>query len=290
MALTPPERRYTLFVALKTDAKWISYINSILLGAAKSLDKDIRALGSGGNSLTRAQLEAARAATKAHLNQDWSDIATAVAAGRVDAARAASQVVSKYENTLLQTGMTTAEMREYANGLAEASAGRLNSVIARLESSHLPLSQQVYNTKALTNGWVDKAINVGLARGYTAAQLAKSVRQFISPNTPGGASYAAQRLGRTEINNAFHATTVDRYRRSGLVDEVNWNLSSSHPEGDECDDLKDNSPYNVDMVPAKPHPQCYCFITPALPSRKQFMDNLFAGKYDDEDWAKSFQR
>lgn len=284
-----PERRYTLQQSLQTEAKWISQINRLLLSAAKSLDKDIRGLGPAAAPLTRAQLEAARAAIKAHMNQDWSDIAQAISAGQRDGAAAASRVVSRYENVLLQTGMSAADMREYANGLADASASRVNNVLARLEgSSYKPLSAQVYQTKALTNGWIDNTINIGLTRGWTAAQMATNVRKFISPNTPGGASYAAKRLARTEINNAFHATTIDRYQKSGLVDEVDWNLSSSHPEGDVCDDLKDNSPYNVNMVPEKPHPQCFCFITPALPSRRDFLDNLLAGKYDDEDWAKSF--
>jgi len=290
MARLPPERRYTLYQSLKAENKWISYINSILLGAAQSLESDIRKLGPSGEPLSRAQLEAARVSIKAHLNQDWSDIQQAVAAGRRDGAAAASQVVSKYENVLLSVGMTPSEMREYADGLAQASVARVENVLARISSSYRPLSQQVYSTKSLTNGWVDQQINIGIARGYTAAQLAKSVRQFISPNTPGGASYAAKRLARTEINNAFHATTVDRYQRSGIVEEVDWNLSSSHPEGDECDDLKDESPYDVNFVPEKPHPLCFCFITPHLPSRSEFIDNLLSGKYDDEDWEDSFQR
>lgn len=287
---TTPGRRFTLVQSVRLDAKWAAYINRILLSAASELDSDLRRLGSAGSPLGRAQMEAARAAIKSHMNQDWSDIYTAVAAGQRDAAASASRVVSQYENVLLQTGMTPAEMREYANGLAEAASSRVNTVLARLDTSHKALSSQVYETKALVSGWVDSAVNVSLARGETAAQLAARVRKFVSPNTPGGASYAARRLARTEINNAFHATTIDRYQKSGIVEEVDWNLSSSHPEGDECDDLKDNSPYNVDMVPEKPHPQCFCFITPALPSRSQFMENLFAGKYDDEDWASAFQR
>jgi hypothetical protein len=97
-------------------------------------------------------------------------------------------------------------------------------------------------------------------------------------------SYAANRLARTEINNAYHAASWDRYNKSVIVDEVEWLLSSSHPEDDICNDYATQSPFKKNAVPAKPHPNCYCYIVPSLPTEEQFLERLFAGEYGDEPW------
>jgi hypothetical protein len=267
------------------EKSYIAQLNRILAKASRELGREIVALGTGGNPITRAQMEATRAAIRSYMNQTWSDVGQITSAGQRAAAAEASKVISRYEDILLQNVMTEEAMRNLADAEAARASKTVNSVLMREQSSKRPLSTQVYNTKSLTNGWVDDLVNVGLVKGQSAAQLAVAVRKFISPTTPGGVSYAARRLARTEINNAFHASSIDRYRRSGIVDEVDWHLSSSHPEGDICDDYVSNGPYDVNEVPEKPHPHCFCFITPRLPSRKDFIDNLLAGKYGDEPWA-----
>jgi hypothetical protein len=285
MPLQPPEPKYPLVRYLQMEKAYVAQINRILQRASNEISKEIAALGTAGNPITRFQMEATRAAIRQHMNQPWSDIGQVTAAGQKAAAEEASRVISRYEDVLLQNVMTADDMRNLADAEAYRAAQTVNTVVARMQSSNKTLSSKVYDTKALTNGWVDDLVSVGLAKGQSAAQLAAAVKKFISPNTPGGASYAARRLARTEINNAYHASTVDRYRKSGLVDEVDWHLSSSHPEGDICDDFAANSPYRINDVPEKPHPQCFCYLTPSLPSRKDFINNLLAGKYDDEPWA-----
>lgn len=286
MALPPPEAKYPLVQYLKMERQYLLVIERLLSRAAKELSDQIAALPAG-QPLTRAQLEATRAAIKTHMTQDWNAIERTIREGYAGAAAAASKVVSRYEDELLEMVMSRSEMELLAAGQAERAANTIHNALMRLTSSEKPLSQQVYTTKALTNKWVDDLITTALLKGSTAAQLAKAVRQFISPNVPGGASYAARRLARTEINNAFHAATVDRYQRSGIVEQVDWHLSTSHPEGDICDNLAADSPYDVKSVPEKPHPQCFCYTTAKLPDRGTFIDNLFAGKYGDEPWYDS---
>lgn len=285
----PPSPRYPLVVYLRMEQAYVNAIDIVLRRAARELSSDINKLKTGSHPLSRAQLEAQRAAIKAHLNQDWSDIETAVRKGQIDAAQSASKVMSSYENVLLQHVLTETDMKTLAAAEAQRAGQTIQTLLARTLSSHKPLSQQVYESKALTNGWVNELINVALVKNSTAAELARAVRGFISPDVPGGASYAAKRLARTEINNAFHASGINRYQKSGLVDEVDWHLSSSHPEGDECDGLASDSPYNVNNVPEKPHPNCFCFTTPHMPTRQEFIDNLFAGKYGDEPWIDDVQ-
>jgi hypothetical protein len=281
----PPNKRTPIVEYLKTQRKWDAVLKGILEDAARDLDRDIRALDDTAGPLARAQLLAQRASIKAHLSQDFADIGKAIREGQKDAAAAASLVVSQFEDDLFSLVMDPEKRRLIAISEAQRAASSVQTVMARLQISQRTLSSQVYVTAAGVNSQVDKAINSALARGLSAREFAREVKQFVNPNTPGGASYAAMRLARTEINNAFHATTIQRFQSAIFVDNVEWNLSSSHPEGDHCDTLADESPYPKRSVPEKPHPQCFCFLTAEMPSEDDFIDNLFAGKYDEANWS-----
>src|SRR3954463_6126993 len=102
--------------------------------------------------------------------------------------------------------------------------------------NNVELSQTVYDNSALMSGKIDDVVNTGIALGQSAAEIAARVEQYILPETMGGAKYAAARLGRTELHNAYHATTVESYKQSPYVNGVEWHLSGSHPEDDECND------------------------------------------------------
>lgn len=129
------------------------------------------------------------------------------------------------------------------------------------------LSERVYRNRALASGAVERQIRASIIQGENARQLAKRVEQYISAKTPGGVAYAAMRLARTELNNAFH----EQQKRQGdapWVKSLKWNTSRSHPKKDACDDLATQNKhgmgkgcYPVGSVPDKPHPQCLCFTT-----------------------------
>lgn len=153
--------------------------------------------------------------------------------------------------------------------------------------NQINLSARVYKNKALSSGMVDKAINRGIALGKSAREIANDVRKLISTRTPGGVSYAAKRLGRTEINNAFHTTQTRIYEGQPWVSGVKWVVSGSHPRPDVCDeyakqDHDDLGPgvFKKGNVPGKPHPQCLCHIVAITIPREEFLDNLLAGKYN----------
>jgi len=271
---------------MRVENKHAADIKRILQASAKQIEADILKLESkGGNKLSMMQLKAQQASVRAYLDQNFKDIESVIAKGKVAAATASSKVVSMYENDLLKMVMTPQMMKQLATSEAKRAAEGLEAALRRMEgSSYKPLSGRVYDTKKLATGWVDDKINQALVSGWDAKRLAKEISGSIRPDTPGGVSYAANRLARTEINNAFHASAAKRYQDSGIVDGVDWNLSSSHPEGDVCDSLAGDSPYDVEEIPAKPHPNCYCYITPHLPEPDEFIDNLLAGKYGDEPW------
>lgn len=276
--------RKPLVSFLTLDQSYSNQIKSILDQSAKDLDRQILAANARSlNPLSQIQLEAQRSAIKAQLNQDWSKIGSAIASGKLDAADASARIATDLQSPILSQILPPDAVQALAASEAARATNGLESVLARLESSYKPLANSVYINSALTTGRVDALVNSALARGLNARQFAGEVAAYVSPNVPGGMSYAALRLARTEINNAFHATTVDRYQQNKVIDRVAWNLSKSHPDFDECD-VYARATYRDTEVPEKPHPQCFCYITPELPDPNQFMDDLFNGIYDDTPW------
>jgi hypothetical protein len=164
--------------------------------------------------------------------------------------------------------------------------GTLEVALTRMEQSRIPLAQRIYNTQAWMDGRVERGINSALTRGLSAREFAKEALDWFSPTTPGGARYAAMRLARTEINNAFHAMAVNA-ADAPWTKGMKWHLSQSHPKPDICDEYARNDPdnlgegvYKVRNVPKKPHPHCFCFVTPVVEEEDAFLDNLVAGRYD----------
>lgn len=281
----PVPTRTPLLTLLRLEQAHVADIKATLLQSSKEIERQLTRVGAD-KVVTRTQLKAQKAAIDAYLQQDFQDIQASIKAGQKAAAAAASRVTSRFEDDLLSVVMTQEARAALATSEALRAANGVEAALRRMEgTSYKPLSSQVYKTYALSKGRVDDLVNRALVKGMTWKELAKEVSHSINPNVPGGVSYAANRLARTEINNAFHASAAKRYDESAIVDKVEWHLSSSHPEGDICDDLQANSPYGKKSVPQKPHPHCYCFITPHLPDEDEFIDNLFAGKYGDEPWA-----
>jgi hypothetical protein len=150
------------------------------------------------------------------------------------------------------------------------------------------LSDQVWKTSALANRWVDRKVNRGLALGKSAREIASDVRHMIRPDTPGGVSYAAKRLARTEINNAYHTTQVLTAQELPWTEGMKWNLSGSHPKPDICDDFADADDYRLgagvyppNAVPEKPHPNCLCYVVTEVQRTDVFINNLLQGGFDD---------
>lgn len=144
------------------------------------------------------------------------------------------------------------------------------------------LSPRVYRNASLASGAVERQVRAGIIQGLTTRELADSVKKYISPSTPGGVSYAAQRLARTELNNAFHEAQKIQ-GESPAVRAIVWNLSKSHPRNLQCrcvrfanSDAHDlgKGRYPADRVPDKPHPHCLCYMTYDTISESEFLDLL----------------
>lgn len=233
----------------------LAQIRNILQQAVSEIGEELASEPTGaiGDALSRAQARAIATAAKSHLQGDWNDIREVLGEGRKLAAAAATQAFWDQIEEPLSTIIGGDGFNSLVRSQAVSAASRIDTVMARLSESKRSLSEQVWQTRALANGWIDSRINQALARGWDAQRLAKEVVSMVDPNSPGGVSYAAMRLARTEINNAFHSQTMEAMRNSGVVEYVKWNLSRSHPDRDICDDLAEHLlGEDVPGVPPKP--------------------------------------
>src|SRR6185369_2876860 len=98
----------------------------------------------------------------------------------------------------------------------------------------------------------------------SALEISAEVEQFLVPGRylrttrPYGtdASYHGMVLARTEISRAHGAATIAASKANPFVQLIDWRVSMSHKDQDECDINAANGPYEPDKVPRYPnHPQ-----------------------------------
>ena len=245
-----------------------------------TLDGDL----SRGAQLRRAQV--AMAQSQLGL---WKTVEQATRVGIGDAFDASATWMTAYNQQLFGAATGVAPSHLLASQLATSRAG-LQTYLARATSDKHGLSQSVYRNSQVSHGIIENMINNALLLGKSPAELAKDVSKYINPDVPGGVSYAASRLARTEIVNAYHHAARQNYIDQPWVKRVKWTLSGSHPKPDECNQYAENvhfrggqaGEYKPEDVPAKPHPMCLCYITPVSGDLDDFQREFDNGDYDDE--------
>jgi hypothetical protein len=250
-------------------------INKLLQGLPSQPDAAF------GNLIYRAQLERTRKAILDEQAKLFERLGDKVRARRLRSASRAARLSAAADAALLRlVGEGKAGERLYAG--ADITAQRtVETILARAGLSKVPLSERIYNMSVWMNNRLDRLIAGTMARGLNAARFAKVARDWFSPSTPGGTRYAAMRLARTEINNAFHATSIQYAASKPWVSQMEWHLSKSHPGKDRCDVIAAASPYDVHLIPRKPHPQCMCYVTEVTPDENDWIDRFVAGEFDD---------
>lgn len=259
-----------------------------LKDAADEAERMILALSkknTTGAAIRRAQLSGTLKQLRKLQNELWGSVSKATELGMMRAAEAAAEGEIVINRVLFDAaGVVMADFDEAMR--IQASEG-VSNLLSR-GANDIKLSSQVYKTQALAKKQVDKAINRALLLNFSAKELAATVKHLINPNTPGGTSYAAMRLARTEINNAFHTSQINLRKGDPWTEGFKWHLSGSHPRPDECNDYangvheKDGEPgvYSVDDVPGKPHPQCLCWLETVVISTDDFIDAMSKGRFD----------
>lgn len=267
-------------------------ILSTLRASAASIDSELRRLQSRtgvGAAIRREQLLMTQVAMNREMERLWTRVGDIVEAQKAAAAGVAAEGILRDSSVL--SSLFSAADRDYMARSAAATATRgLEAVERRLEgSSYVPLKESVYNNAALSSGKIDEIVNAALARGASAAELARDVRAYVNPNTPGGVRYASLRLGRTEINNSFHASQVKQAQEEPWTTGLRWHLSGSHPVPDECNQYAEKTHYEggepgvfrPSEAPGKPHPNCLCYTTNETVDPDEFIRQFEAGAYDD---------
>lgn len=288
-----PLRRY-----LRVQGAAEKEVNDILRNALKDVDRQLKDLENRtniGSAVRRTQLQGVRLSLLNWIAEIWRRIGLLIRAKSVDAALAATAAAARWDTGFLdRLGLTPAQRRAWQRRLEESARRNAQLGVNRRfdtsGSTNRSLSERVYGSQNLAQRLVQNKIESGLARGLSAAEMAKEIRGLIRPDVPGGVSYAAKRLARTEINNAFHYQQILDALEKPWVSGMQWMLSGSHPAEDICDKIaKDHSKgkeagiYNKDAVPDKPHPQCLCSLIPVTMDQDEFMEGLLAGKFPRQD-------
>lgn len=237
-----------------------------------------------GRMTRSAQQRLIQNALHLQMRQVWEGVGHLTIFGEKEAARAALASMDFLDDRLWKgTDRLGGSFRRTIN--REANAG-IDAFISRAENTH-PFSRRVYKNHADALDLITRRVNIGLLRGLSAKEMAKDVAGLIRPGVRGGTSYAAMRLARTEINNAFHGTSIRYTREMPWVSGYRWNLSGSHPHIDICNTMAQSNHSNLGRgiyakadVPGKPHPHCFCYVTTVTASNSKFEQQLRNGSYD----------
>lgn len=237
-----------------------------------------------GAEMRAKQMQAAMTGMGSLSNSMWGKIGALTQAGIYDAA---SLSVDQALDRDFLLGMPFKAIQMYEEEMFFNAYQSAEDIISR-RTNGFKLSDRIYRNGQATVMQVGQIVEQGLALQMSAKEIADRVRGHFSPNVPGGSSYAAQRLARTEINNAHHDTTIRMTKDQPWVLGYKWNLSGSHPKPDICNEYADEDHDNLGPgvfkkgnVPSKPHPMCLCYVSMVQPSRKDFTDSLVKGDYDD---------
>ena len=259
-------------------------LRQALRSAARDSRDIVLALGDGQPTFS-TQVRMAQTLLAQQQIELWGESEGIIRAGAHRAGTAVADLSVLWSGDLLADAGVP--KREWQAGLRRAARLGVDRYLARAHNGYT-LSARVFRNRALASGAVEQMVNNGLLLGKSAKEIANSVFGYIHPSTPGGASYAALRLGRTELNNAFHEMSRQDMAASPWTEAVAWHLSGSHPKPDICDDYAGESHYphgeagqfRSSEVPDKPHPQCFCYTTPVNVSDEEFIKNFHAGVYD----------
>lgn len=267
------------------DRNILAALRQALVDINRMLREIDPSLGRVGDLVRIEQLQTVKRNLLIEQGKIFGRMGDIIAERRAQAALQATLLGSAIDDVLFGAFGQGATAQQLRNSIAAGLNQTIDVAITRMTVSAVPLAQRIYNSNVWANGVLQKRINSALLRGLSAQEFAKEARSWFDPRVPGGTRYAAMRLARTEINNAFFSTSVLQAQEKPWIQSMKWHLSRSHPKPDTCDQLARGGPkgdgvYPKMEVPRKPHPQCFCFVTPVSPDEDEFLDGLVTGKYD----------
>lgn len=278
-----PDRRWIIEyvkLQLSADRRVTEALQDALDQVDASMGKVAGKEGVGARARA-SQLLASRSVINKILHELFKVVGGVVREEQSQAAQLAEELLMKDEKKIWEILEPDASRREDAKrDLMVQAARQIQATMKRIFETEQTLSQRIYRSEALSKGQVSKTINRHIAIGSSADDMAKDLKSLIDPKAPGGVSYRAKLLARTEINNAFHAQSIADAQDRPWINQVQWNLSKSHNEqGCICEEYARQRLFPVSHVPKKPHPQCLCSITPKLPDLDTALKEFMSGQY-----------
>lgn len=281
---------------LRGEAVAMNSITTVLMDASADAQRRFNKLETKhgiGSIVRRAQLSIIRRELRAVQSELWGRIGKIIRGAGPSVASAAAEAERVLEAVLFR-GAGSAVPKELVQAQSAYARRSVANYFARGQNG-ISLSRRVYRTSQLSKGYVDRQINLSILQGEGWQSMARRVRPMIDPGTKGGVSYAAKRLARTELNNAFHTVQRESAEVNPFTLGVRWHLSRSHPQPDRCDELarghsknKERGVYLPGECPDKPHPQCLCYTTNEMMEEDDFLDLIL--KEDEEEFLKPYQQ
>lgn len=277
-----PPQNWPLLALMRDIGMTEKQLRAILKDGAEEAERIIPKLiekNTTGGKVKAAQAAIVQREIRALMAALWGDIGSTVTNGAKQAILTAAQgedILYKFMN-----GKGKAIMK--AAFTEQARAG-IEAILAKAYND-IPLSSQIWRTQALSSGLVHRKVNRGLLLGHSAKRIAEDVKTLVKPDAPGGVSYCAFRLARTEINNAYKTSQELRYKDEPWTKGMRWHLSKSHPEKDICDvHAEKETPLGVGVYAfgTRPlsHPNCLCYQTPEQVDEDEFIENFLDGEYN----------
>lgn len=290
MATSAPEPADWIKAYAKVQKVADKQVLAALRASFRDINKMLKILegASGiGAAVRREQLLLVRQTILARMAELYRQLGQIIIAQRLEAAAAAVNLMAQTDAVLFAAAGQSGLAEQLRIGVTRGLEGTVDVLVTRMTQSRFDLAERIYRSELWMQGQVERLVNSALARGLTAREFAKEARHLFDPSVPGGQKYAAMRLARTEINNAFHAISVNQMVGTPWVTGGKWHLSRSHPKSDDCDTLANEDRYGLgqgvfpsEEIPRKPHPQCFCFVTPVTLDEDEFLNSLVSGKYD----------
>lgn len=251
--------------------------------AEKLIARNVSKLGTISGRVRQTQLRMAVAGLGPISTQMWNDLHQVIQVGMFEVGQlAADQALDRD----LLLGMPGNGILQYADAVHFEARHSVESLVSR-RTNGFKLQDRIYANGRVGVKQAATIVERGLALQQSARQIAQQVRGFYRPDVPGGQSYAAMRLGRTEIANAHHETSIRLSKDRPWVQGFKWNLSGSHPRPDVCNEYAEDDHddlgagvFSKGNVPSKPHPQCLCYLSHIQESSEEFIDKLAKGNYD----------
>ncbi len=273
----------------KSQATTVAELRKVYHRTAEWIRRDIENLTPG--TLRRSHLEALASNLERRARELNTRVLDATYKGIYLAVETGTSATQNVSMRLLRDAWPEAKVARLFAPINERAA---MMVLARAGKDGLKLSDRVWRSGERYRNAIARVVEDGVARGLDSRKLARQVQQYLEPGkchamkletrrrlgVSKDVSYEAMRLARTEMNNAFHEASIMANRAAPSYRGVYWRLSDAHLIPDVCDDMAnimlygERGFYPASKEPARPHPQCMCYVIPAHEEPQKFAGRL----------------